>query len=263
MEDDRSNPHELDLEKGERPIWLMKCPVVVAKAWGKLTPPPPPFYSSSSESIDLAKVVLNIDPLRPTPEFTMEMVRAEYENMPKSYAVNMFKDFVPMEVFSDVNQVHTAVEGKVDHKFDMKPYGENIEEYARLCRERTSKAMVKNRQIQVIDNDRGVHMRPLPGMVGFGSSNSKEKKRPAPVKQTEVKRTRRDRGELEGIMFKLFEGQPNWTLKQLVQETDQPAQFLKEILNELCVYNKRGSNQGTYELKPEYKKSAEDDTGGQ
>lgn len=37
-------------------------------------------------------------------------------------------------------------------------------------------------------------------------------------------------------------------------------QFLKEILNELCVYNKRGTNQGTYELKPEYKKSVEDST---
>lgn len=35
-------------------------------------------------------------------------------------------------------------------------------------------------------------------------------------------------------------------------------QFLKEILNELCVYNKRGTNQGTYELKPEYKKSVDD-----
>ena len=84
----------------------------------------------------------------------------------------------------------------------------------------------------------------------------------APVKQSDVKRTRRDRGELEDIMFKLFERQPNWALKQLVQETDQPAQFLKEILNELCVYNKRGTNQGTYELKPEYKKSVED-TGGE
>lgn len=38
-----------------------------------------------------------------------------------------------------------------------------------------------------------------------------------------MKRTRRDRGELEDIMFKLFERQPNWALKQLVQETDQPA----------------------------------------
>lgn len=42
------------------------------------------------------------------------------------------------------------------------------------------------------------------------------------------------------------------------QEFPSLQQFLKEILNELCVYNKRGTNQGTYELKPEYKKSAED-----
>ncbi|KAK9947000.1 hypothetical protein M0R45_012437 [Rubus argutus] len=77
--------------------------------------------------------------------------------------------------------------------------------------------------IKVIDNDRGVHMRPMPGMIGLISTNSKDKKKP-----------------------------------QLVQETDQPAQFLKEILNELCVYNKRGTNQGTYELKPEYKKSVDD-----
>ncbi|KAL0314636.1 UNVERIFIED_CONTAM: hypothetical protein Sangu_2308000 [Sesamum angustifolium] len=110
----------------------------------------------------------------------------------------------------------------------------------------------------VINNDRGVHMRPMPGMMGLITSNNKDKKKAAPVKGSDVKRTRRDRGELEDIMFKLFERQPNWALKQLVQETDQPAQFLKEILNELCVYNKRGTNQGTYELKPEYKKSVED-----
>lgn len=41
------------------------------------------------------------------------------------------------------------MEGKVEHKFDMKPHGENIEEYGRLCRERTSKSMIKNRQIRV------------------------------------------------------------------------------------------------------------------
>ncbi|CAI9768721.1 unnamed protein product [Fraxinus pennsylvanica] len=33
-------------------------------------------------------------------------------------------------------------------------------------------------------------------------------------------------------------------------------QFLKEILNKVCVL--RGTNQGTYQLKPEYKKSTED-----
>lgn len=42
-----------------------------------------------------------------------------------------------------------SMEGKVEHKFDMKPHGSNIEEYGKLCRERTNKSMIKNRQIQV------------------------------------------------------------------------------------------------------------------
>ncbi|GAV70091.1 TFIIF_beta domain-containing protein [Cephalotus follicularis] len=251
-EDQGSNGGYLESSKAERSVWLMKCPVVVAKSWQN---------HSSSDSHPLAKVVLSLDPLQTDEssslQFTMEMASAEGGG-PKSYSLNMSKDFVPMCIISETSQGRVAMEGKVEHKFDLKPHNENIEEYGRLCRERTNKSMVKNRQIQVIDNDRGVHMRPMPGMVGLISSNAKDKKKPAPVKQSDVKRTRRDRGELEDIMFKLFERQPNWALKQLVQETDQPAQFLKEILNELCVYNKRGTNQGTYELKPEYKKSVED-----
>lgn len=51
-------------------------------------------------------------------------------------------------LYSSIGRV--AVEGKVEHKFDMKPHEENIEEYGRLCRERTNKSMIKNRQIQVL-----------------------------------------------------------------------------------------------------------------
>lgn len=69
-----------------------------------------------------------------------------------------------------------------------------------------------------------------------------------------MKRTRRDHGEGEDIMFKLFERQSNWALKQLVQGTDQPALCLftnpERDAEELCTYNKRGTNHGTYELKP-------------
>jgi hypothetical protein len=52
-----------------------------------------------------------------------------------------------------------------------------------------------------------------------------EKKKPTPTKPSDVKRTRRDRTEMENIIFKLFERQPNWALKALVQETDQPEVF--------------------------------------
>ncbi|KAF9587049.1 hypothetical protein IFM89_039735 [Coptis chinensis] len=231
----------------------MKTPLVVSKSW----------QAHASDPHPVAKVVLFIDPLRSSDDpssvqFTMAIVDNDSGNMPKKYSLNMFKDFVPMGVFAEGNPGKIAVEGKVEHKFDMKPHNENIEAYGKLCRERTDKSKIKNRQIQMIDNDRGEHMRIRPGTVGLISSISKDKKKTAPVKASDMKRTRRDRRELEDIMFKLFERQPNWSLKKLVHETDQPEQFLKEILQELCVYNKRGTNQGTYELKPEYKKSVED-----
>nr|GMD28998.1 transcription initiation factor IIF subunit beta [Ipomoea batatas]GMD84786.1 transcription initiation factor IIF subunit beta [Ipomoea batatas]GMD89374.1 transcription initiation factor IIF subunit beta [Ipomoea batatas]GME20085.1 transcription initiation factor IIF subunit beta [Ipomoea batatas] len=268
MEDDHGNSATtaVDTAKAERLVWLMKCPLLVSKSWQSQA------TASSSDTPPVAKVVVSLDlipkknpdapaddpPVDQPPEFTMELIGNEGGNAPKRYCLNKSDDFVPMCIFSESSQAKVAAEGKVEFKFDMKPDNPNMEEYRKLCRERTNKSMVKNRQIQVIDNDRGVNMRPMPGMFGMIASSSKEKKKAAPVKAPEVKRTRRDRGELEDIMFKLFERQPNWTLKNLVLETDQPAQFLKEILNELCVYNKRGANQGTYELKPEYKKSAED-----
>ncbi|ERM96200.1 hypothetical protein AMTRI_Chr09g34540 [Amborella trichopoda] len=241
----------IDTAKADRSVWLMKCPQLVANAW----------QNHHDPSLPLAKVVVSVDPLQPDSpaslQFTMDLAATDSTNIPKSYSLNMFKDFVPMCVFSETNQGRVSVEGKVEHKFDMKPNSENMEQYGKLCRERTNKSMIKVRQMQMIDDDRGGLMRPMHGMLGFGS-NSKDKKKILPIKGQEMKRTRRDRGELEDIMFKLFERQPNWGLKQLIQETDQPSQFLKEILNELCIYNKRGPHQGTYELKPEYKKSAEE-----
>ncbi|KAK8647110.1 hypothetical protein V6N13_120867 [Hibiscus sabdariffa] len=164
MGEDHRNDGFLDMGKADKSVWLMKCPVAVAKSWKNQA-------ASSSDSLPVAKVVFSLDPLKPDePQFTMEMVGSETERIPKSYTLNMFKDFVPMCVFSETGQA-VAMEGKVEHKFDMKPHEENIEEYGRLCRERTNKSMIKNRQIQVIDNDRGVHMRPMPGLVGLISSN--------------------------------------------------------------------------------------------
>ncbi|KAK9265756.1 hypothetical protein L1049_007432 [Liquidambar formosana] len=250
----------VETSKAERAVWLMKCPPVVARSLH--TSPPSADASSENSPRPVAKVVLSIDPLRSndddsSPQFTMELAGTESGNVPKCYSMDMSKDFIPMSVFSESTQRKISVEGKILNKFDMKPHNQNIESYGKLCRERTSKYMTKNRQIQVIGNDYGAHMRPMPGMIGLMASGLSDKKK-IPVKASEMKRTRRDRGEMEGIMFKLFERQPNWTLRQLIQETDQPEQFLKDLLKDLCVYNNKGTNQGSYELKPEYKRSSEE-----
>ncbi|OEL25401.1 hypothetical protein BAE44_0013582 [Dichanthelium oligosanthes] len=233
----------LETARADRSVWLMKCPPVVSRAWQAAS------ASSSSDAANPNPVVA---------KFKMELAQTNTGNTPKSYSLNMFQDFVPMCVFSESNQGKLSCEGKVEHKFDMEPHSDNLVNYGKLCRERTQKYMVKPRQVQVLDNDHGMSMRPMPGMVGLIPSGSKvfhhivdlnhviglhlelsiitshecifffvcqEKKKQTPTKPSDVKRTRRDRTEMENIIFKLFERQPNWALKALVQETDQPEVF--------------------------------------
>lgn len=47
--------------------------------------------------------------------------------------------------------------------------------------------------------------------------------------------------------------QARWSFKQLVEETDQPAQWLKQVLEEVAIFNQRGPNAKLYELKREYR----------
>ncbi|GMN51119.1 hypothetical protein TIFTF001_020268 [Ficus carica] len=234
----------------------MKCPPIVSRSL-QTSSSSSSSSSSPEPSLPIAKVVLSVDPLHPADatQFTMELGATENDNLPKIFKMEMSTDFVPMSVFSESSKGNQTVEGKILHKFDMKPHDNNIESYGKLFRERTKQSMTRTRQIKVIDNDNGSYMWPMPGMTNFASD-----KKMATKKGSDMKRTRRDRGEMEEIMFKLFERQSNWSLRQLIYETDQPEQFLKDILKDLCIYNNKGANQGTYELKPEYRKSIGDTT---
>ncbi|KAL3810487.1 hypothetical protein ACJIZ3_000011 [Penstemon smallii] len=257
-----SDENNLDLSKAERHVWLMKCPPVVSRTMRlpeNHQPLPPSSAASSGHNV--AKVIVAVDPLLPnedfsSTQFTMELAGTGNVNIPKAYMMDMSTDVVPMSVFSESSQGKVFAEGKIYHKFDMKPHNENIENYSKLCRERMNKYSTRTRQIQVIDDDSGMRMRPMSGMLDMKAFGNADKKK-TPTKASDTKRTRRDPDEMEKIMFKLFERQPNWTLKQLVQETDQPEQFLKDMLKLLCVYNNKGANQGSYELKPEYRRFEE------
>ncbi|GBG90943.1 hypothetical protein CBR_g51547 [Chara braunii] len=213
----------------------MKVPGFVADMWRKVP----------SGDNELGRVRFSFDPLAPKepPEFMINLAGSEAAGVPKEYSLNFTRDALHMHVFSETPQGMVSVDGRVDQKFDMKPVGG--EEYWKLCRERQGRSMTKLRQIQWTEK-RNILPVPVPDVT----------KRVTRVKAstTEGKRIRQDRNDLEDVVFKLFDEQSYWPLKQLVQKTQQPVAFLKEVLNDLCIYNKRGQHQGTYELKPEYKK---------
>lgn len=61
------------------------------------------------------------------------------------------------------------------------------------------------------------------------------------------------RNELMDLLFAAFDKFPYWSFRGIVEHTKQPSQYLKEILSEICILNKRGPYAGNYQLKPEFK----------
>jgi hypothetical protein len=74
-------------------------------------------------------------------------------------------------------------------------------------------------------------------------------------KDRNLKKTRMDREELKREIFNIFTEKDFWTNKELAGRLDQPDNYLKEVMLEMCNYIKSGPKKGCYELKPQYLKS--------
>ncbi|KAG7033010.1 tfg2, partial [Cucurbita argyrosperma subsp. argyrosperma] len=209
----------LETNKADRAMWLLKCPQVVTRALSN---------SPDDPSRPVAKVIVSVDPLQSnddddsssTEVYNVILLWRFWFWIGGSLLTIITTEYLPDGINSSFNLGKFTVEGKILNKFDMKPHDQNLDSYGKLCRERTHKSMTKSRQIQVIDHVTGGHMRPMPGMdvLSFGAAEKKK----VVSKGSENKRLRKERGELEKIIFRLFERQPYWTSKQLIQETDQP-----------------------------------------
>eukprot|EP00775_Hariotina_reticulata_P008782 gene8782-8960_t len=75
------------------------------------------------------------------------------------------------------------------------------------------------------------------------------KQKSKPVAREDRRRVRMARDELEQELLRQFEKQPHWHFMALQKELDQPAAYLKEVLNELAMQVKRGPHKDLWELK--------------
>ncbi|KAL1226453.1 General transcription factor IIF subunit [Trichinella spiralis] len=78
-----------------------------------------------------------------------------------------------------------------------------------------------------------------------------------PSKKAE-KSVRLSREELRDALFLAFEKNPHYKLVDLVRMTQQPPNFLKDVLSEIACYNTQHPNRYTWELKPEYRLYSDD-----
>nr|XP_020463537.1 general transcription factor IIF subunit 2 [Monopterus albus] len=72
-------------------------------------------------------------------------------------------------------------------------------------------------------------------------------------KKEDGKRARADKQQVLDMLFSAFEKHQYYNIKDLVDITNQPVIYLKEILRNIGIYNVKGTHKNTWELKPEYR----------
>jgi transcription initiation factor TFIIF subunit beta len=214
---------------------------------------------------------------------TLTQTLADSNRIPREYDMQTTPDDQPIHVFSDVREDTAAaaavrvaamaaaarvagvsgggfggggrgpeippdefiLEGRVSEKFDVRPSSVSDAMYREVSKQRIQDATKKTRIVQAATGPQRTV--PLPKARNMLQRMDGKKDEP-------VRRERMERGALEDRLMGLYERRNLWTFKQLVAETRQPAEFLKEVLGGLAVLNRRGPNAGQYSLKDMYKK---------
>jgi len=238
MEDVTTETNPVDLRKASTKVWLVKVPAFLAKAWED---------ASFSDNLHLGEV--KIDNVNGQTKFTVTAVKPTNaaSDIPKEYDMTVVNSDSVMKVFSEDISGNIAFEGTVERKCDMKP--KYTTEYRAIMKNRNELAQKKTRFIQTLEKPQN---QPYP--------KKPPKRRDSPERPEKDKFERIDKGKLLDMLFNAFETKDYWTFKQLAVITKQPHVYLKENLNEICDYNKRGANKSYYQLKEQFKKKDKSST---
>jgi len=217
---------ELSTKNANRKVWLVKVPSFLSETWSKLP-----------KNAQVGAVKLKEESGKST-EMTIS-IKTDDPSIPKEYNLLYMAPPSSTYIFSENEDGQLSMDGNVEYKCDMKlVIGQ---EYRQLCRDRTVKSNQKNRSIQPMDDSLT--------LKSISSRDVNTKKR----KLESEKRERMEKNDLIDIIFGIFEKSTYYDIKSLATATNQPTGFLKDVLNDLCILNKRGPHKGMYELKPQYK----------
>lgn len=156
----------------------------------------------------------------------------------------------------------TKLEGNVVQRGECRPTGDLL--YMGLKRQAFVKSQEPTRK--VISLDRAVNNSFRPVSVHKVDAEFEKKKK------AEGKKARDDKDKVVDVLMTAFQKHQYYALKDLAKITKQPIvsivslvdkititpcflqqQYLKEILNEHCIYNAKNPHKNTWELKPEYR----------
>ncbi|PVU90070.1 hypothetical protein BB561_005037 [Smittium simulii] len=246
---------ELNIAELDTRVWLVKVPEFLAKKWRE----------QKDSGIELGKIRIYNTPDEQGKNISLLLEDDNSnKNLPKEYHLNVINKTVKnMFVFSEdrdpdeelkptslaaYKNVSTSLVGTIHHECTVEPKLD--EQYQEIMRQRVFNASKSVRTVQILGGTHKSSNLFSPGLTSknaiFGS------RRKGLLGNTDLRTERMPRNELIDMLFGAFEKYQYWTFKGLVEYSRQPSTFLKEVLSDIAILNKRGPYSSMYSLKPEF-----------
>jgi transcription initiation factor TFIIF subunit beta len=252
---------ELDLTNNARDVWLVKVPKYISDRWSKAGPNADVGKlrikrgAGTVPQVTLTlsdKICASVQGLTELESLNLVRASSTSQEIPKEHkfkissiaqqTLGVFsltpgdREHVPP--IQDIVQM----EGRVVQRAECTPL--QSKSYMNIKKEAISKAGEPVRKVMQITE----HVQAFKPVARHASDIIHERE-----KKKQGKKMRDDKEKVMETLFSLFEKHQFYNIKDLVQETRQPINYLKEILNEVCMYNVKPPNRNMWELKPEFR----------
>lgn len=171
------------------------------------------------------------------------------KRVPLEYDLKLSKSSQTMHIFcEDAFGKALFIEGRVEQECQLKPV--ISKEYLSIMKERNDSTSKSQRHLQIMDDPNDIQRASfIPHTKESVILARKKERRLNPDSRKE----RIPKQDLINILFNAFSSSPHWSFKALIDHTQQPSLYLKEILSEIAIFNIRGPYKNLYELKSDYK----------
>mgnify|MGYP003638557538 CR=1 FL=1 len=221
-------PRVVDLSQASRGVWLVKMPLFLADKINNI---------SEGESLGTVRI-------EDGRSISVQFSEALVGEFPRDHILveQQMDETRPLMVLSHDEDNHSALEGTVVMKADMRPKVMDAR-YLALIKQRRQQQLAAVPKVKTITSS-----------VASADAATLVEEYQRSKSAADSKREIMNDNDLLMVLFQMFEKKPRWTLKEILHRTGQPVQTVKKSLTKIASYHRSGDFRSYWELKPTYQK---------
>lgn len=253
----------VDASKVNNEVWMVRMPPKLAQVWNDA---PEGTVLGSLVFTKGGKVNGQKDPIKPSlvVHASEDILTPQQADVPLEYSMEAMTKRVPvMHPFTRNTDGSVVLEGTVTRTANLQMQTSD-KRYRLHNKNRIMQSNVtSSRFVKPVDANelsvRKSHSAALSSSTqGFGSAVQQYGKRmnEASEEPSDPTKKRKYEGQTtQSVVFELFSQNPFWSVKEMKQASGRPEKEIRQVLSEIGEFNRKGENQGKWQLRSEFKKT--------